>query len=97
MDISKWELSPMEQIDSNRLYKDKLYAQEKMCFKEGYDLNIKGELLGFYFYNNFNNFKNIIEELNNSYVNNIKEFSNKIYPSLTDGINVYSSLVSHSY
>ena len=97
MDISKWELSPMEQIDSNRLYKDKLYAQEKMCFKESYDLNIKGELLGYYFYNNFNNFKTIIEELNNSYVNNIKEFSNQIYPSLTDGINIYSSLASHSY
>ena len=97
MDISKWELSPMEHIDSNRLYKDKLYAQDKMCFKESYELNIKGELLGYYFYQNFNNFKKLIEELNNSYVSNIKDFANQIYPSLTDGINAYSNLVSYSF
>ena len=97
MDISKWELNPIEQIDTNRLYRDKLYAQDKMCFKESSDLNIKSELLGYYFYQNFLNFKNLIEELNKSYISNISDFGNQIYPSLTDGINVYSNLISHSY
>ena len=95
MDVSKWELNQAEQIDSNKLFHDKLYAQDKMCFKENMELNAKGELLGYYFYNNHINFKVLMDELNNSYVTNINEFSNQIYPSLTDGINVWSDLVTH--
>ena len=95
MDISKWELNQGEQIDSNKLFHDKLYAQDKMCFKETMELNIKGELLGYYFYQNNLNFKNLIEELNKSYASNITEFSNQLYPSLTDGINVWSDLETH--
>lgn len=97
MDISKWDINPMEQIDTNRLYRDKLYGQEKMCYKESLDLKIKSELLGYYFYNNFYSFKNLMEELDKSYVINIKDFANQIYPSLTDGITVYSNLVSYSF
>ena len=97
MDISKWDINPTEQIDTNRLYRDKLYAQEKMCYKESLDLKIKSELLGYYFYNNFYSFKNLMEELDKSYVTNIKDFANQIYPSLTDGITVYSNLVSYSF
>lgn len=95
MDISKWDLNQLEQIDSNRLFHDKLYAQEKMCFKDTVDLNFKGELLGYFFYQNHINFKHLLDELNQSYVSNINDFSNQIYPSLTDGINVWSDLVTH--
>ena len=95
MDISKWDLNQTEQIDSNRLFHDKLYAQDKMCLRETMDLNMKGELLGYYFYHNHINFKFLIDELNNSYISNINDFSNQIYPSLTDGINVWSDLVTH--
>ena len=95
MDISKWELNQGEPIDSNRLFHDKLYAQEKMCFKETIDLNNKGEILGYYFYQNYLNFKNFINELNKSYLSNITDFSNQLYPSLTDGINVWSDLETH--
>ena len=95
MDVSKWELTQNEQIDSNRLFHDKLYAQDKMCFKESLDLNIKGELLGYYCYHNYINFKLLMDELNKNYVTNISDFSNQIYPSLTDGINVWSDLVTH--
>ena len=95
MDVSKWELNQADQIDSNRLFHDKLYAQEKMCFKETLDLNIKGELLGYYCYHNHMNFKHLIDELNKSYNQNISDFSNKLYPSLTDAINVWSDLVTH--
>ena len=97
MDISKWELNPIEQLDTSRLYRDKLYAQDKMCYKESLDLNIKSELLGYYFYQNYVNFKSLLEELNKTYISNITEFGNQIYPSLTDGINVYSNLISHIY
>ena len=95
MDVSKWELNQTEEIDSNKLFHDKLYAQDKMCFKENIDLNIKAQLLGYYFYHNHNNFKLLIDELNKSYVTNINDFSNQIYPSLTDGINAWSDLVTH--
>ena len=95
MDVSKWELNQTEEIDSNKLFHDKLYAQDKMCFKENIDLNIKAQLLGYYFYHNHNNFKLLIDELNKSYVANINDFSNQIYPSLTDGINAWSDLVTH--
>ena len=95
MDVSKWELNQGEQIDSDRLFHDKFYAFDKMCFKESLDLNIKGELLGYYFYHNHMNFNNLINEFNKSYVVNINDFSNQIYPSLTDGINVWSDLVTH--
>ena len=95
MDVSKWELNQADQIDSNRLFHDKLYAQEKMCFKETLDLNIKRELLGYYCYHNHMNFKHLIDELNKRYNQNINDFSNKLYPSLTDGINVWSDLVTH--
>ena len=95
MDVSKWELNQAEQIDSNKLFNDKLYAQDKMCFKENIELNTKGELLGYYFYNNHINFKMLMDELNKSYIININDFSNQIYPSLTDGINVWSDLVTH--
>ena len=95
MDVSKWELNQAEQIDSNKLFNDKLYAQDKMCFKENIEINTKGELLGYYFYNNHINFKILMDELNKSYITNINDFSNQIYPSLTDGINVWSDLVTH--
>ena len=95
MDVSKWELNQAEQIDSDRLFHDKFYALDKMCFKQSLDLNIKGELLGYYFYHNHMNFNELINELNKSYVVNINDFSNQIYPSLTDGINVWSDLVTH--
>ena len=95
MDVSKWELNQTEEIDSNKLFHDKLYSQDKMCFKENIDLNIKAQLLGYYFYHNHNNFKLLIDELNKSYVTNINDFSNQIYPSLTDGINAWSDLVTH--
>ena len=94
-DVSKWELNQSDQIDTNRLFNDKLYAQKKMCFKESLNSDIKGELLGYYYYNNHNNFKLLIDEFNKRYINNINEFCNEIYPSLTDGINVWSDLVTH--
>ena len=33
MDITKWEMNPMDQIDSDLLFRDKNYAFSKMCFQ----------------------------------------------------------------
>lgn len=94
MDISKWDLNPMEQIDSSLLFRDKIYAQSKMCFKETTNLNIKGDLLGYYFYSIHNNFKGLIKYFNKVYVQSLEEFSKLIEPSISDLINVWSSLSS---
>ena len=95
MDVSKWDLCPNEIIDNEKLFRDKLYAQDKMCFKESFELNNHRDLLGYYFYHINKNFENLIKELNESFDKNIKEFSNQIYPSLSDGINVWSDLETH--
>ena len=92
MDITKWDIAQGEILDNQKLFTDKLYAQDKMCYKETFELNIQKDLLGYYFYHTDINFKKLIKDLNNSFLNNIKEFSNQIYPSLSDGINVWSNL-----
>jgi hypothetical protein len=95
MDISKWDLNQGEVLDNQRLFTDKLYAQDKMCYKDSFELKIQKDLLGYYFYHTDINFKRLIKDLNNSFFTNIKEFSNQIYPSLSDGINVWSDLETH--
>jgi hypothetical protein len=95
MDISKWDLGQGEIIDNQKLFSDKRYAQDKMCFKETFELNIQKDLLGYYFYHIDINFKQLIKELNIGFAENIKIFSNQIYPSLSDGISVWSDLETH--
>jgi hypothetical protein len=92
MDITKWDIAQGEILDNQKLFTDKLYAQNKMCFKETFELNIQKNLLGYYFYHTDINFKKLIKDLNIAFLSNIKEFSNQIYPSLSDGINVWSNL-----
>ena len=92
MDITKWDIAQGEILDNQKLFTDKLYAQDKMCFKETFELNIQKNLLGYYFYHTDINFNKLIKNLNVAFLSNIKEFSNQIYPSLSDGINVWSNL-----
>ena len=95
MDISKWDLAQGEILDNQRLFTDKLYAQDKMCYKDSTQVKIQKDLLGYYFYHTDLNFQKLIKELNNEFLENIKIFSNQIYPSLSDGINVWSDLETH--
>ena len=95
MDITKWDLNQGEVLDNQRLFTDKLYAQDRMCYKDSFELKIQKDLLGYYYYHTDINFKRLIKDLNNSFFTNIKEFSNQIYPSLSDGINVWSDLETH--
>lgn len=95
MDITKWEMNPMEQIDSALLFRDKNYAFSKMCFQETMNLNNKGNLLGYYFSNNIINLKNILEKIEKYSIDNLVSFSKEIEPSVTDVINVWSKLASN--
>ncbi len=95
MDITKWEMNPMEQIDSALLFRDKNYAFSKMCFQETMNLNNKGNLLGYYFSNNIINLKNVLENIEKYSIDNLVAFSKEIEPSVTDVINVWSKLASN--
>ena len=95
MDITKWEMNPMEQIDSALLFRDKNYAFSKMCFQETMNLNNKGNLLGYYFSNNIINLKNVFERIEKYSIDNLVAFSKEIEPTVTDVINVWSKLASN--
>ena len=95
MDITKWEMNPMEQIDSALLFRDKNYAFSKMCFQETMNLTNKGDLLGYYFSNNIINIKKVLENIEKFSINNLVSFSKEIEPTVTDVVNVWSNLASN--
>ena len=78
MDITKWEMNPMDQIDSALLFRDKNYAFSKMCFQETQNLNNKGDLLGYYYINNVNNIKESFKNIEQFSIENLVAFSKEI-------------------
>jgi sorting nexin-7/30/sorting nexin-8 len=94
MDITKWEMNPMAQIDSALLFRDKNYAFSKMCFQETLIVNNKGDLLGYYYRNNVLNIKDVINNITKFSLDNLKGFSKEIEPTVTDVLNVWSNLES---
>ena len=94
-DITKWEINPMDQIDSALLIRDKNYAFSKMCFQETQNINNKGDLIGYYYFNNLNNIKIVLNDIKKFSINNIFSFSKEIEQIVTDIINVWSNLVSN--
>jgi len=95
MDITKWEMNCMEQVDSSLLFRDKNYAFSKMCWQETFNLNSKGDLLGYYFSDNIANIKNVFEKNEKFSVDNLVSFSKEIEPTVTDVISVWSNLASN--
>ena len=95
MDITKWEMNPMGQIDSALLFKDKNYAFSKMCFQETQNLNNKGDLLGYFYICNIENIKNVLKNIEKFSIDNLVSFSKEFEPSVTDVVNVWSNLASN--
>jgi sorting nexin-7/30/sorting nexin-8 len=95
MDITKWEMNPMAQIDSALLFRDKNYAFSKMCYQETMVVNNKGDLLGYYYRNNVLNIKDVIKCITKYSIDNLISFSKEIEPTVTDVVNVWSNLASN--
>ena len=95
MEINKWEMNQMTQIDSVLLFRDKNYAFSKMCFQETMNLNNKRDLLGYYYINNILNIKNVLANIEKYSVDNLVDFSKEIEPTVTDVVNVWSNLASN--
>ena len=92
-DFTKWEIEEnFAQIDHARLLQDKNYAFEKMCTKETQSLENIRKQLGYANYMNMMQLQMIIDKNEKKLVEVMKEFANKFYPSLNDGITVWSTL-----
>ena len=97
MDFTKWEIEDnFNQVDRALLFRDKNYAFEKMCTRETQALENIHKQLGYANYMNVIQLKNIIEKNSTKFVEITKEFANKFYPSLNDGITLWSTLNTYT-
>ena len=93
MDFSKWEIEDnYGQVDRALLFRDKNYAFNNMCTKETQALENIHKMLGYANYMNNDQLKSIIKYKEKKFVEITKEFANKFYPSLNDGITLWSTL-----
>ena len=90
-DINKFEIDDLNKIDKDKL-KDKNYAFTIMCTKENISLNELKNQLGYYNMMCFNELIKKQEKDTVKYMDNLKNFTENFYPTLTDGINVYTTL-----
>lgn len=95
MDSKKWELNPNERLDSSKLFSDKSYALENMCYEENEKLKQESILLGYFYYNIFNEVTNLFSNMNNEFSINLENFSNQLQPTLTDYVTVWSNLAGN--
>ena len=94
-DINKWEISDAENIDKPLLLRDKKYAFDHMCSKESQNIESMKKLLEFCNYNNYMAFKKINKENVKDFVDNMKDFTDKIFPYINDGFNIGKKLRSY--
>ena len=94
-DINKWEINNFEKIDKPLLLRDKNYAFEHMCSKESQVIESIKNLLEFCNYNNYMSFKKINKENVVGFVDNMKNFTELIYPYIDDGLKLGNKLKSY--
>ncbi len=93
MDITKWEIiDDFNKVDRALLMRDKTYAFTIMCTKETQALEGIHKQLGYANKMNMEELKKLIAKNTVRFVNTVKEFTNEFYPTLTDGISVWSTL-----
>ena len=95
MDISKWEiLEDFSKIDRVLLVRDKFYGCSKMCTNETNNLNNLQKKLGYVNKCSIDELKKLVNKYKNSFVDNIKLFSQDLYPGINDELNVWSQMAS---
>ena len=96
-DFSKWEIEEnFVQIDRALLFRDKAYAFDKMCTRETQALENIHKQLGYANFMNSDQLKQLIEHNSKKFVEVTKEFAEKFYPSLNDGITLWSTLNTYA-
>lgn len=95
MDLTKWEIiDEFNKIDRILLCRDKTYAMAKMCTRDSQSLENLHQQLGYANKMNMNELKKMTEAHAIRFIENMKSFSEEFYPTLSDGINVWSALNS---
>ena len=95
MDMTKWEITEdMEKIDRILLLRDKNYACSKMCTKETLSLENLKKQLGYANKCNIDELKRLIKKYADMYLNNLKNFAEKMYPTLNDALNVWTTIAA---
>ena len=94
-DISKWEINKVENIDKPLLLRDKKYAFGIMCSKENQIIESYKNLLESCNYNFYTSFKNLNKENVKTFVDNMKNFAELVYPLLSDGLEIGNKLKSY--
>ena len=97
MDFNKWEIEDnFGQVDRALLFRDKNYAFDKMCTRETQALENIHKILGYANFMNIEQLKRIIDYNSKKFVEITKDFANKFYPSLNDGITLWSTLNTYA-
>lgn len=95
MDLNKWEIiDEFNKIDRTLLCRDKTYAMAKMCTRDTQSLENMHQQLGYSNKMNMDQLKKLTDMNSVRFINNIKAFAEEFYPTLTEGINVWSALNS---
>lgn len=96
MDLSKWEIiDEFNKVDRVLLLKDKTYAMQKMCTRDTQSLENIHKQLGYANKMNMEELKRLIATNAKRFVDNLKTFSESFYPTLNDGISVWSTLTNY--
>ena len=94
-DITKYEIiDDYNSVDNLLLLRDKNYAFSKMCTRQ---TQIENNLHKQFNYMNwmFNEeIKNLVNKNSEDFIENVKIFCDRIYPTLNDSFNVWSEIAS---
>ena len=84
-DTSKFEMNLDDRsIVYDRLQRDKPYAMEHMCYKDGQNLKLLYNQLGYYNKMNIHELKKMIRKYVQKYVKNLEGFDEQFYPTIND-------------
>ena len=94
-DITKYEIiNEYNSVDNLLLLRDKNYAFSKMCTRQ---TQIENNLHKQFNYTNWMNnqeIKKLINKNSEDFIENVKIFCDRIYPTLNDSFNVWSEIAS---
>ena len=95
MDVNKWEIiDEFNKLDREKLMRDRDYAMSNMCTKETIHLNHLKQQLGYANKMNSDELKKMITKNCTLFISNLKMFTNLFYPTLTDGITIWSRMTT---